>query len=117
MADHDSTWTCSPVSRRVTHCSGPKRGVYSSLAMMKTSFRQINLPDRPSRTTHRGRLARQRASDVSLDGVELLAFLGRRKARGMSRRSSARRASDAMHVILDSVRQIIVDDPADAGHV
>lgn len=62
-------------------------------------------------------LPRQRPADMALDRVQLRALLQRRETRGMPVRSGTRRAPDAMHVILDGVRQIVVDHAADPGDV
>jgi len=63
------------------------------------------------------RLARQRAADVSLDGVQLAAFFRGGKAGGVAIRASARGTADSMHVVLDGVRQVVVDHSLNVGHV
>ena len=62
-------------------------------------------------------LARQRAADVSLDGVQLTAFFRCGKARCVAIRASARGTADSMHVVLNCVRQVVVDHPLNVGHV
>lgn len=63
------------------------------------------------------RLSRQRAADVTFDGVQLGTLFRGGKARGVPTRSGARGAADAMHVVLDGLRQIVVDHAADVGDV
>ena len=60
---------------------------------------------------HRGvRLSRQRAADVSLDGVQLGTLFRGSEARRVTARAGTRRATDPMHVVLDRPGQVVVDD-------
>ena len=52
----------------------------------------------------------QVTADESLDGLQLLAFLGRNEGHGLSRRTGPTRAADPMHVVLRHVRQVEVHD-------
>jgi len=63
------------------------------------------------------RLSRQRAASSPLDGVELWAFRGCSKTRCMGVYVGAGRAPDPMHVALEPVRQIVVDNSPHAGDV
>ena len=52
-----------------------------------------------------------------LDPTQEVVLLRRGEARGAAARFGARRASDAVHVVLRHVRQVEVDDMPDLGHV
>src|SRR5512140_3104868 len=58
-------------------------------------------------------LARQLASDVALDGVQLAALFRCGEAGRVATGPGARGAADAMDVVLDRLRQIVIDDPLD----
>ena len=62
-------------------------------------------------------LSRQRAADVSFDGVQLGALFRRGETRSVAVRPGARGAADPMHVVLDRVRQVVVDDALNVGDV
>ncbi len=62
-------------------------------------------------------LSRQRAADMALDGVELGAVFRCGETGGVARRTGACGAADPMHVILDCVRQVVVDHSLNVGDV
>ncbi len=62
-------------------------------------------------------LSQQRATEVSLNGVQLGAVFRCGETGGMARRTGARGAADPMHVVLDRVRQVVVDDTLNVGDV
>ena len=63
------------------------------------------------------RLARQLAADVALDGTQLGAFFRGGEAGGVTASAGAGGAADAVHVVLDGLRQVVVDDAVDVGDV
>jgi len=62
-------------------------------------------------------LSRQPAADMPFDGVQLCVLFRCGEARRVARGTGTRGAPDAMHVILDRVRQIVVDHALNSGHV
>jgi hypothetical protein len=110
MADHDSTFTFSPVSITVTHTSGENRWA--------SSFFMVHL-----HTAIRRRLAgvvtlsRQGTADVPFDGAQLTVFLRGCKARRVPIGFGASRPSNPVHVVLGRLWQIEIDHALNPGHV
>ena len=62
-------------------------------------------------------LPRQRPTDVAFDRVQLCALLHRRETGCVPVGAGTGRTPHPMHIVLDRMRQIVVDHPADAGDV